>query len=193
MGDQAAPPFISATSHARGGRRVCIHVHEVHGMVRECRALVSNVIHGDFEVRREFDWPIRDLWRAFTEADFRARWKRIPGSDSRRSYDFREGGHEVVVGSFAPSGVVEELRTETHFIDVVEGERLVFSYDLTLDGVRRWASLVTLTFQDRGESTLVTHREQYVFLSYTDDGAHDVAHLRGSVGLAWNALNVALT
>lgn len=89
--------------------------------------------------------------------------------------------------------MVEERRTETHFIDVVEGERLVFSCELTLDGVRRWASLVTLTVQDHGESTLVTHREQYVFLTYTKDGAHDVGHLRGSVGRAWNAINAALS
>lgn len=150
------------------------------------------MIHGTFEVQREFDRPVGDLWRAFTDNDLRARWKRIPGPNTRRSHDFREGGHEVLAGSFAPNGVMEELHTETHFIDVVDGERLVYSYELTLDGVRRWASLVTLTFDDRGDTTLLTHREQYAFLSYTDDGRHDVAHLHGSVNLTWNAIDAAL-
>jgi hypothetical protein len=35
-------------------------------------------------------------------------------------------------------------------------------------------------------ATRVTHTEQYTFLAWADDGAHDQAHLRGSTQLAFN-------
>jgi hypothetical protein len=57
-----------------------------------------------------------------------------------------------------------------------------------LDGVRRRVSLISITFEPVGERTRVTHTEQYTFLVWAGDGAHDQAHLRGSTQLACNAL-----
>lgn len=151
------------------------------------------MLHGDFEVRRRFDRPVAEVWRGFVDPDLRARWRRIPGRDSHLDLDLREGGHELLTGSFAPGGVRERIRSTTHFIDVVERQRLVYAYDVRVDELRRWASLVTVTFDDRGATTTVAHHEQYVFLAPSGDGADDVAHLRGSVPLAWNALEAALT
>jgi hypothetical protein len=57
-----------------------------------------------------------------------------------------------------------------------------------LDGVRRWASLISIAFEPTEAGTRVTHTEQYTFLAWADDGAHDQAHLRGSTRLSFNAL-----
>jgi hypothetical protein len=59
---------------------------------------------------------------------------------------------------------------------------------LLLDGVRRWVSLISIGFEPAGAGTRVTHTEQYTFLAWTDDGAHDQAHQRGSTLLAFNGL-----
>ncbi len=102
---------------------------------------------------------------------------------------------------FAPAGEAEEaLAYRSAFWDVSAGSRIVFSYSVTLNGVRRWASLVTVSLLARpalpaGESgggTRLRHTEQYAFLAYDGDGAQDVAHLKGSMPLQLNALEVAL-
>jgi uncharacterized protein YndB with AHSA1/START domain len=74
----------------------------------------------------------------------------------------------------------------------VPDERVVFSYHLTVDDVRRWASLVTIELAPRDGGTSLRHTEQYVFLAYTADGAHDTAHLQGGTRLQLNALAAAL-
>ena len=63
---------------------------------------------------------------------------------------------------------------------------------LHLNGVRRWVSLVTVTFESVAAGTRVRHHEQYAFLVWSEDGVHDRAHLRGSVNLSFNALDVVL-
>ena len=60
--------------------------------------------------------------------------------------------------------------------------------ELLLNGVRRWVSLISITFEPAQTGTRVTHTEQYTFLVWADDGAHDQAHLRGSTQLSFNAL-----
>jgi hypothetical protein len=64
----------------------------------------------------------------------------------------------------------------------------VASHEVLLNGVRRWASLISIAFEPIGDGTRITHTEQYTFLAWADDGAHDQAHLRGSTQLAFNGL-----
>jgi uncharacterized protein YndB with AHSA1/START domain len=80
-------------------------------------------------------------------------------------------------------------------MDIATNERLVFAYDFTLDGIRRWTSLVTveLAAHPDGDGTRLTRTEQYAYLAYAADGQQDVAHLKGSAALHLNALAAALT
>jgi uncharacterized protein YndB with AHSA1/START domain len=107
--------------------------------------------------------------------------------------DFRVGGTEISSGAFAPTGEhVERLEYRGTFHDIVPGERVVFSYHLTVDDVRRWASLVTVELAAADGGTRLRHTEHYVFLAYTADGAHDTAHLEGGTRLQLNGLAAAL-
>jgi uncharacterized protein YndB with AHSA1/START domain len=93
----------------------------------------------------------------------------------------------------APTGEREErLEYRATFHDIVPDERVVFSYHLTADDMRRWASLVTIELAPRDGGTSLRHTEQYVFLACTADGAHDTAHLQGGTRLQLNALAAAL-
>lgn len=80
-------------------------------------------------------------------------------SHSRFSADFRPGGQEVAEGIFALSGVDELIVSATDFLDIVDHERIVLAYSLRLDGVLRWASVVTLVFSGTDTTTKVTHTE----------------------------------
>jgi uncharacterized protein YndB with AHSA1/START domain len=154
---------------------------------------VRSVIHGEFDAEREFDHPLRDVWAGYSDPALRARWRSIPGPRSDFSVDVRRGGVEAATGTFAPNGVEETIRAVSHFLDIVEAERLVFAYTLELDGLPRWASLVTVTLDGGSTSTRVSHHEQFVFLNYSGDGADDVAHLRGSLNLQWNRFEAAIS
>jgi uncharacterized protein YndB with AHSA1/START domain len=150
------------------------------------------VIHGSFSVTAELDATPARVFAAYREPELRRRWFRIPGGDGHHELDFQVGGREALAGTFAPSGLPEHLEYQSRFADIVPGERIVFSYTFSLDGVRRWTSLVTVELAGTGAGTRLTHTEQYAYLAYTGEGEHDVAHLKGSTRLQMNALAVAL-
>jgi uncharacterized protein YndB with AHSA1/START domain len=158
------------------------------------------VLHGSFTVERDLAAPPGRVYSAYADFSVRRRWFRMPGDPLRGSHelDFRVGGHEVASGVFAPTGEAEEtLEYRSTFWDLEPGSRIVFSYSVTVDGVRRWASLVTVSLpalpRSSGEGTRLRHTEQYAYLAYAGDGAHDVAHLKGSLPLQLNGLAAALT
>jgi uncharacterized protein YndB with AHSA1/START domain len=160
-------------------------------------ALGQATLHGSFTVERDLAASPDLVYAAYADATVRRRWFRMPGDPSRAFHelDFRVGGHEAASGVFAPTGEAEErLEYRSTFWDVEAGARIVFGYSFTLDGVRRWVSLVTveLSAPDGGSATRLRHTEQYVFLAYAGDGTRDVAHLKGSTNLQLNALAAAL-
>ncbi|GAB6857735.1 SRPBCC domain-containing protein [Microbacterium xylanilyticum] len=150
------------------------------------------MITGEFSAERAFARPLSEVWRGYSDPALRALWRSVPGSRSRFSVDFRPGGREVAEGIFAPSGVDEAIVATADFLDIVDHDRIVFASSLRLDGVLRWASLVTVVFSGGDATTSVRHTEQFSFLAYDGDGENDVAHLRGGLNLQWNRFEVAL-
>jgi uncharacterized protein YndB with AHSA1/START domain len=159
---------------------------------------------GSFTVERDLAASPDRVFAAYAEPARRRRWFRIPGDPADADYelDFRPGGGEVSRGRFAPSGTTgteELIEYRSVFWDIVPGSRLVFGYELVLDGVRRWVSLVTVELSawpdetlPEGAGTRLRHTEQYVLLAYAGDGAQDAAHLKGSTPLQLNGLAAAL-
>jgi uncharacterized protein YndB with AHSA1/START domain len=152
---------------------------------------VSSVIHGAFTVARDLDAPPERVFAAYAEQDQRSRWFPMPGR-IHYELDFRVGGKEISRGVFAPMGEEERLEYHATFSDIVTGERLVFSYDLRVNDVRHWVSLVTIELAPHDGGTRLRHTEQYAFLAYTADGSRDTAHLKGGTRLQLNALAAAL-
>ena len=150
------------------------------------------MLHGEFDLIRDFATPVAGVWSAYADPDLRHRWHRIPGRDSQLTLDFRNDGSETLTGSFAASGEVEVIDSRMRFLDISPHERIVSAHVFALNGVRRWVSLVTVTFTPVEGGTRVRHHEQYAFLAWSGDGAHDRAHLRGSMNLSFNALDVVL-
>jgi uncharacterized protein YndB with AHSA1/START domain len=160
-------------------------------------ALGRATIHGSFTVERDLAASPDLVYAAYGDVTVRRRWFRMPGDPSRAFHelDFRVGGHEAASGVFAPTGEAEErLEYRSTFWDLKAGARIVFGYSFALDGVPRWASLVTveLSALPSGNGTRLRHTEQYAFLAYAGDGAQDVAHLKGSTNLQLNGLAAAL-
>lgn len=155
--------------------------------------LPGTVIHDSFTWERLVAAPPHQIWSAYADIELRHRWYRVPGSRPQtHELDLRVGGRERLSGSFAPSGEVEQLDYEAVFLDVVPQQRHVAATTFALNGEPRWTSLVTVTLAEDGEGTRLTHTEQYALLRYDGDGEQDRRHLRGSIGLALNALDKVL-
>ena len=104
---------------------------------------------GSFSVERALAAPPDRVFAAYADPDCGGAGCGFPATRpaARHELDFRPGGHEVRRGRFAPPGVAgteELIEYRAVFWDIMPGTRLVFGYELALDGVRRWVSLVTV-------------------------------------------------
>src|SRR5438105_1044900 len=109
-------------------------------------------------------------FHAFADPELKRRWFGAPESwaDANWELDFRVGGAELSVGR-DPGGTLHEFRSRYH--DIVDGERIVFAYDLLLDERLISVSLTTVEFvPDDGGCRLVL-TEQGAFLDGLDDPA----------------------
>jgi uncharacterized protein YndB with AHSA1/START domain len=154
----------------------------------------SDVRHETFTVTRGFEEDRSRVFASFADERIRRRWFRIPGSGAAYEHDFRVGGGEDAVSTFVvPGGPSEELRNRSRYLDIVVDRRIVFVYEAIVNGVTRWASLATVTFEDaaNGGCTLFW-TEQVAFLARTGDGSADLPHLRTGTALRLNGIPAAL-
>jgi uncharacterized protein YndB with AHSA1/START domain len=82
---------------------------------------------------------------AFCDLTLRRRWFRIPSQPgtAHHELDFHIGGGEIASGTFAAAGVPELIEYRSTFLDIKLDERIVYVYELLLDG-RRSVLLITV-------------------------------------------------
>ena len=124
----------------------------------------------DFTIERRFRQAPAQAFRAFADPELKRRWFGAPEdwADARWELDFRVGGSEVSVGR-DPGGTLHEFRSRFH--DIVDGERIVFAYDLLLDERRISVSLTTVELLVDGDGTRLLFTEHGAFFDDADDPA----------------------
>jgi uncharacterized protein YndB with AHSA1/START domain len=96
--------------------------------------------------------------------------------------DVRAGGSERLKGRWE-SGVVSTFDAIYH--DVIQNERLVYSYVMNLNDKKISVSLATMQLQAHGEKTTLKVSEQGAFLDGYDDAGsreHGTGHLLDALG-----------
>lgn len=152
------------------------------------------VRHDTFTILRHLDVPPDEVWTAFADTEIRRRWFRLPGSAASYEYDFRVGGGDTARSTFtALDSVPERLEYRSRYIDIAGSHRIVYGYEVVVDGELRWTSLVTVQLGAETDGTGLEWTEQVTFLRYTGDGSVDLAHLRGASMLRLNGLDAALS
>ena len=129
--------------------------------------------HGSFTLERLYDASPARVFKAWADPAIKARWfGGIEGWQMlERSIDFRVGGKERLSGRKG-SGVVSTFDAVYH--DIVPDQRIIYCYDMRLDGVHISASLATVVLAPAGEGTRLTFTEQAVFLDgYDDSGSRE--------------------
>ena len=129
-----------------------------------------SVAHETFVIERTYDAPAAQVFRAWADPTRKARW--FAGSadalGSGYELDFRVGGHEVNRGG-PPGGPVYTYDSE--FRDIVPEQRIVYTYEMSVDGSRMSVSVATVELHDLGASTRLVLTEQGVFLDGHDTSA----------------------
>ncbi|HEX4299244.1 MAG TPA: SRPBCC family protein [Gammaproteobacteria bacterium] len=136
------------------------------------------VDHASFTLDRHYDAPVALLYRAFSDEVAKRRWFG-GGSEwdlQSREFDFRVGGKEHLSGKWK-SGMVSTFDATYH--DIVPEERIVYVYDMHLDGKHISVSLATLLFTVDGMGSKLTITEQGAFLDGYDDAGSREKGTRG--------------
>lgn len=125
--------------------------------------------HTDFVIEREFSAKPEAVYQAWADPQAKRSWSDChPERTTEYVLDFRPLGretHQVVY----PDGRVQ--RIEKVFFDIVTAQRIVFAYDIMLDGRRLSVSLVTVEFFDSQRGTRMVYTEQLAYLNGHEDRA----------------------
>jgi len=140
--------------------------------------------HATFVVERTFPAPVADVWHALSDNDARDHW--FGGGEafdvSDKSHDFRVGGRAVEEGQWHGG---PRSRFESTYTDIVERCRIVFTYDMWVDGRHLSTSLTTIAVEPDGDATRLTYTEQGVHFDGLDSAAGREEGTRGILdGLA---------
>jgi uncharacterized protein YndB with AHSA1/START domain len=141
----------------------------------------------DFTIERRVRHTPAQTFRAFADPELKRRWFHVPDEWTEAAWelDFRVGGGERSVGR-DPSGTLHEFRSRYH--DIVDDERIVFAYDLLLDGRLISVSLTTIEVHPDGQGTQLLFTEHGAFF----DDLEDPAQREHGTGLLLDALTVFL-
>ena len=135
---------------------------------------MSGVEHGSFTIERVYDAPIALVFQAWADKDAKARWFAAPAElavETLREQNFTVGGRDRLRADWK-AGRVTDFQCE--YRDIVENARIVYVYDMYVDGTKISVSLATITFEKSGKCTKLTITEQGVFLDgYDDAGARE--------------------
>jgi len=127
---------------------------------------MGSVTRGSFAISRTVQAPVAKVWTAFADAEAKEKWFKGPDSaPDEHTMDFRIGGHEHNQGKFHDG---TEHQFEATYYDIVPNARIIYTYEMYIDGSRISVSLAIIEFQDLGGATQVTISEDGAFLDGFD-------------------------
>jgi uncharacterized protein YndB with AHSA1/START domain len=138
-----------------------------------------SIEHASFTLERRYEASPAKVFSAWADPEAKARWFSGPEDWEREQHelDFRIGGRERSVGG--PKGGPVSTYTAVYW-DIVPDERIVYTYEMLLDGTRVSVSLATITLREDGEGTILSLTEHGAFLDGADSSAR---REQGTVGL----------
>jgi uncharacterized protein YndB with AHSA1/START domain len=139
---------------------------------------LHKVDHASFTLERHYDAPVALLYKAFSDEDAKRRWFG-GGSEwdlKSREFDFRVGGREHLSGKWK-SGMVSTF--DAIYLDIVPERRIIYAYDMHIDGKHISVSMATILFAGDGVGSKLTITEQGAFLDGYDDAGSREKGTRG--------------
>jgi uncharacterized protein YndB with AHSA1/START domain len=145
------------------------------------------VVHDSFTIERTFDAPPARVYEALAKPEIKAKWFAGPSGwrEGSRTMDFRIGGRDHVSG--VHEGGITSVFDAVYF-DIVPDERVVYVYEMTVNGRKISTSLATFELTAVGGKTKVRLTEQGAYFEdpemkkYAPRGQH-ASRLEGTQAL----------
>lgn len=132
----------------------------------------SSITHGSFSIERTFPTPPERVFAAWSSEPVKAQWfgedKDFLASTGAYTLDFRVGGREHLEGKL-PGGAT--FTYDAFYQDIVDGRRIIASYDVGIGGQRISVSLMTIELSPAPGGTRLVLTEQGAFLEGADTNA----------------------
>jgi uncharacterized protein YndB with AHSA1/START domain len=152
-------------------------------------ANTASAAHTSFVITRDFAASPQAVFLAWADPDAKRSWSDCHAEHTTHySLEFNIYGsesHRVVY----PDGKVQNI--EKVFFDIVPAQRIVFSYDITLDEKRLSVSLVTVDFIGTAKGTHMVYTEQLVYLDGHDDREQRIRGTDEGLDRLWHELQKA--
>jgi uncharacterized protein YndB with AHSA1/START domain len=126
--------------------------------------------HAQLRIERCYESPPAVVFSAWSSVEEKARWLAGPDEWQRQplELDFRVGGRERSVGGPAGGPV---YTCNAIYWDIVEPERIVYTYEMLEDEQRISVTLATVEFGAAGDGTRLVLTEHGAFLDALIDPA----------------------
>ena len=123
--------------------------------------------HATFVIERTYPVPIGAVWHALSDNDARDQWfGGGPAFDTvEKTHEFRVGGRGTEDGRWHGG---PRSRFQSTYTDIVDLQRIVFTYDMWSDGQHLSTSLTTIALEGNGDQTRLTYTEQAVHFDGLD-------------------------
>jgi uncharacterized protein YndB with AHSA1/START domain len=128
---------------------------------------MTSVVHDSFSIERTYPVSPEKVFAAWTTIDAKGHWF---GNEEglepvgEHTLDFRPGGGEHL--SAKAEGKLFDF--DATYYDIVENERIVWSYDMHMDGKRMSVSVATVELSPIAGGTTLVLTEQGAFLDGLD-------------------------
>lgn len=126
-----------------------------------------SVTHATFTLERRYRASPARVFRAFADFEEKRKWFGSPPGwrQMEAHMDFRVGGREV--NACGPEGGFVSTFNSL-YQDIVTNERIVYTYEMLIDGARISVSLATFEFRPDGNGTELVLTEQGAYLDGAD-------------------------
>jgi len=131
--------------------------------------MTRSVVHASFTITRSWKAPPARVFQAFADQQKKDLWF---GGGSEweavsRSFEFKVGGKEHSAGRWKKTGVVS--RFDCIYLDIVDNERIIYSYVMHLDERKISVSQACIEFKPEGAGTRLILTEYGDYLDGYDD------------------------
>ena len=126
-----------------------------------------NVDHRSFVIERALPGSPSHAFRFWSDHQLKRRWNACHPDWTviEDSFDFGVDGRESMIWRM-PDGTEQAMLA--HFLEIHPRQRIVYAYTMRTNGVPISSSLVTVEFESRDGTTIMTFTEQAVFGNSTD-------------------------
>jgi uncharacterized protein YndB with AHSA1/START domain len=124
-----------------------------------------SIAHGSFTIERDYKHPVSKVFSAWSNPEFKRAWFGSPDpAKPNNIFEFKEGGREYNADRMGESDFTFDLT----YYDIVPDNRIIYAYEMHMDGKRISVSVATIEFKPTPTGTKMVLREDGAFLDGLD-------------------------